>query len=179
MKWKTIPGFSNYEASDAGIIRSKDRYVRNGRNFIKGCIIKPSVIKSGYLTIGLVLGSKRKRLHTTVHRLVARTFISNFSEDLDVNHIDGDKTNNKLSNLEVITHKENIKHSVKTGLFTASRGNLKYSDELLNLVKDWITFYTPNDGKYVKRGAITIISKKLGMTVKDLHNIQKSIKIRV
>lgn len=79
----------------------------------------------GYLSI--VLRDNGKSKTTSVHRIVAKNFIDNFKDFLDVNHIDGDKTNNRLENLEMVTRSENIKHAVKIGLIR-KRGYLDSSN---------------------------------------------------
>lgn len=58
----------------------------------------------------------------SVHRLVVQTFIGEIPKGMVVNHKDGDKHNNKLSNLEIVTPSENTKHALENGLFTAAKG---------------------------------------------------------
>ena len=68
--------------------------------------LKPALDNAGYLKVNL--GRYRTR---NIHRLVAETFILNPEEKRDVNHKDGNKLNNNVSNLEWVSHSENIKHS--------------------------------------------------------------------
>lgn len=117
--WKIIPNTkNNYSANDkTREIKSNDRLGTDGRK-LKGKTLKPCMQNSGYLIVDLMVdGQKKKKL---VHRLIAETFIENYSEDLDVNHIDCDKTNNVLSNLECITRAENLEHARAHGLVIAS-----------------------------------------------------------
>lgn len=72
--------------------------------------LNPTLCSSGYLTLGSVLGS--------VHRLVVKTFMGEIPLGLAVNHKDGDKTNNNLSNLEVVTYSENMRHAYRIGLIS-------------------------------------------------------------
>lgn len=65
----------------------------------------------GYLSLGLQIEPKGKRVYKAVHRLLAEAFIPNPNNYSDVNHIDGNRRNNNLSNLEWCTHGENIQHS--------------------------------------------------------------------
>ncbi|MGP1351652.1 MAG: NUMOD4 domain-containing protein [Hoylesella marshii] len=111
--WKTIPEFEDYEASNFGRIRSIDRKrpVKNGHTCIhKGKVIKARKQNGGYLVVWL--RKNGKTYAKTVHRLIALTFIPPKS-DKEVNHKDGDKTNNTIANLEWLTKSENIKHSYR------------------------------------------------------------------
>lgn len=106
--WKPIEGFEGlYEVSNLGRIKSIKR------NTTKGGILKLYTNKqNGYVYAGLTKNNRRKTFR--VHRLVMSTFVG-WSE-LQVNHIDGDKTNNKLSNLEYCTGSENMIHAYKNNL---------------------------------------------------------------
>lgn len=79
--------------------------------------IKQYLQNSGYLK--LTLRKNNKQYNKTVHRLVAEAFIPNPDNKLQVNHIDGDKQNNNVNNLEWCTKSENMKHAFKTGLSKA------------------------------------------------------------
>ena len=71
---------------------------------------------SGYLRVSLSTENKCKKF--LVHRLVAEAFIPNNDNKKLVNHIDGNKQNNDISNLEWCTYSENLKHAYKIGLYT-------------------------------------------------------------
>lgn len=90
-------------------------------------IMKPFLNNSGYYRIGLFDGNGKRRVHY-VHRLVAETFIPNPSNLPTVNHIDGNKLNNRVDNLEWCTQSENVKHSVRTGRQKCVRVNLENID---------------------------------------------------
>ena len=79
----------------------------------KGRKLKPSMSK-GYYRVTFSNNHKRKSYF--VHRLVAMAFLDNYSDTLQVNHIDGNKLNNCIDNLEMVTIQENIRHSIVTGL---------------------------------------------------------------
>jgi len=100
--WKTIKDFKNYEVSNYGNIRSN--------HYSKVRILKQENAK-GYLRVSLSKDNIVYRFQ--VHRLVAIHFILNIQEKPCVNHIDGNKLNNNVSNLEWCTYSENEKHSYK------------------------------------------------------------------
>ena len=94
---------------------NKNKIRRNGRkDNRKGRKLKPANDKDGYLRITLTNNGKRKSY--CVHRLVVRAFLDNYSDELQVNHINGIKKDNRIENLEMVTPQENIKHSIETGL---------------------------------------------------------------
>lgn len=105
-----------YMISNYGTIKSTDRYVKNKNGYRKiyGKILKARVDKYGYLRIGLIKNKKQK--HYLVHRLVAETFIPNPDKFPIINHKDGNKLNNHISNLEWCNQSYNIIHAYKTGL---------------------------------------------------------------
>ena len=104
-----------YRVSSLGRVMSKDRVVRQVHGFSKkkGRLIKFFKSKKGYYhaVIGI------SRVQVRLHRLVLCSFTNkDLKYDMQVNHIDGDKSNNRLSNLEWCTPKENIDHAERIGL---------------------------------------------------------------
>lgn len=121
--WKPIKDFENlYEISNFGRIKSlkkewkvfnykSNNYTNIGFN---ERIMKPSISKCGYYQVNLC--KKGKNYGKLIHRLVAETFLKNLNNYPCVNHIDGNKLNNNINNLEWCTYKENSKHSWENGL---------------------------------------------------------------
>ena len=116
--WCTIPGYDGaYEVSNYGRVRSLDRTINLGKRYERcyaSQILKLSTCRGGYMQVGLKMGKNRKM--ELVHRLVAQAFIPNPKHKPQVNHIDGDKTNNRADNLEWCTDSENKRHAWLKGL---------------------------------------------------------------
>jgi hypothetical protein len=121
--WKQYKN-TNYEISKAGEIRSIDRlayYPQNGGWILKkGKLLKPGVNSCGYKSAVLYINGKT--FNKTIHSLVSETFIGERPNGLFVNHIDGNKLNNHISNLEYVTPKENTNHAHLLGLFKCRKG---------------------------------------------------------
>lgn len=119
-RWKWVHGYKGYyKVSTYGRVKSVDRYVPHSvlpskTQFVKGRIFKASPNEDGYPFVQLC--NKRKIVGKPVHRLVAEAFIANPYNLPEVNHKDGDKTNNHVDNLEWCTHQGNEDHAVATGL---------------------------------------------------------------
>lgn len=117
--WLDIPGYEGlYQASSYGRVRSLDRVLlrKDGRP----CTYRGHIMRQAptttcrYLVTDLCIDGKRT--HYLTHILVARTFYGVYDSSLEVNHIDGNVYNNHISNLELVTHADNIRHSIETGL---------------------------------------------------------------
>lgn len=150
-EWKVIPEFDKYEASNLGNIRT----LKTGK------IRKLQSRKDGYLQIGLYIHGKVK--FQQVHRLIALAFIP--KTGIIINHIDGNKSNNTVSNLEWCDYSYNLKHAVKIGtrvkhnLENHPSTNLKNKD-VLNMRKD-----------YEKGLSYKDISKKYNKPYSTIYNI--------
>ena len=104
--WLPIPDFPNYEVSSNGRVRN----IKTNR-ILKGELVK------GYPRV--VLCDRGSYKPVTVHRLVADVFYDGDHDGFQVNHIDGDKTNNFIGNLEWVTCSENLRHAYRSGLRSA------------------------------------------------------------
>lgn len=100
-QWRKIADYANYEVSDCG-------RVRNAKTMR---VLKPHDNGYGYLTVGLCQHGKQRTLR--VHRLVFVAFVGGVPEGMEINHIDEDKHNNRLENLEVITHADNMAYGMR------------------------------------------------------------------
>lgn len=141
--YKDIIGWEDrYQISNYGNIKSKR----------KNIVMKPCITKAGYLHITLK-NSKTKMIKSIdIHRLVALHFIENPENKLWINHIDNNKLNNCVSNLEWCTPKENMAHCIVQGRLRPQNGadaiRKKYSKPVkqLTLTRDIINiFESTND----------------------------------
>jgi lambda repressor-like predicted transcriptional regulator len=117
MKWVDVPGWEGlYEVSNAGLIRSKDRFVpaKGGAVALrKGRALRLVEKTNGYLCVTLANGLRRPQL--SVHKIVARAFIGECPLGLHVLHGDGNKRNNAAKNLRYGTPSENLADTERHG----------------------------------------------------------------
>lgn len=126
-EWKDITGYEGlYQVSNYGRIKTSEKFrqLRNGGSIIyPSKIMKPEIMKLGYLRIMFSKDGIPKKI--MIHVLVAEHFLKRKNKSglkYEVNHIDGNKSNNQVLNLEFITKSENIKHSYRVlGRIPASR----------------------------------------------------------
>ena len=99
-QWKIIPEATNYEVSNTGLVRNKiTKYILKGRR-----------TPGGYLQVSIKIDETQKFSNRYIHRLVALNWIGNLENKKEVNHINGDKENNNIDNLEWVTPSENQLH---------------------------------------------------------------------
>lgn len=104
-----IQGYPGYMINKAGMIWSNK----------SGIYMKTGYDKDGYVRVGLRNPGKNS-YPFMLHRLIALHFIPNPNNYSEINHMDGDKANNDISNLEWCTHKHNMNHAINCGLWNAS-----------------------------------------------------------
>ena len=176
--WKDCYGLEEYiKVSNLGNIYRKKR-----KGNPSGGIAKTFIAGHGYEYVKI--GIDGKTVNRRVHRLVLQTFnpISNY-DDMTVNHIDGDKLNNSLENLEWMTHRENIDHALKTGLierktpreiecficrevFKERHQGQKYCSVLCNNVSDRVVDRPTKDELYklLKSNSFTKVGEMFGVS---------------
>ena len=127
MTWMKIPGaHSRYEVNELGEVRSVT-------------ILKQSLTTWGYKRTSAYIGNNREN-QAPVHRLVALAFIPNPENKPCVNHINSDRSDNRVENLEWVTHKENSKHASDRGRFPVGEAhhNSKLSDSAIIKIRSAI-----------------------------------------
>ena len=116
--WKDIKGLEgSYQVSNLGRVKSLARVIKRSDNTIqtfKERILKVLPDNNGYSRVSLPIKGKQTKVR--IHRLVAIAFIENKENKKEVNHIDGIKNNNNVTNLEWCTGSENRKHAWDIGL---------------------------------------------------------------
>lgn len=123
--WKDIPSTNHYkyQVSNLGRVRSLPKTIKysDGRTYnYPMAIMTPKPNRDRYLHVNLFY-DKGKSVTWDIQRLVAIAFIPNPENKAEVNHIDGDKSNNRVDNLEWNTSKENKEHGFRIGLYANER----------------------------------------------------------
>ena len=176
--WKNIEGYPNYQVSNMGRIkRLSTGYYRRTEK-----ILKPQLQNNGYLHIKLSQKDKTKCI--LVHRLVAQVFIPNPNNLPQVNHINEDKTDNRVENLEWCTQKYNINYGngiskrVKTN---KENGTYKKIGEINSKIRSKSILQFSKDNSFIRRwDCIMDVQRELGYDNKQicscLKNRQKTAK---
>ena len=126
-QWKDIPDYEGYyQISNLGRVKSLEKtlIICKRKCVYKPLIKKPHISKRGYWEIGIC----KNRLGVTkkIHRLIAISFIDNPKNHPQINHIDGNKLNNNISNLEWVNNRENACHRVKSSNYTSKYTGVSY-----------------------------------------------------
>jgi hypothetical protein len=136
--WKEVEEFNGaYLISNKGRLKSVKRGIKwNGTiRHQEDKLMSQVVNKSGYIEYQITYNGKH--YSRKAHRLVAEAFIPNPENKPQVNHIDGNKTNNNVENLEWATNKENVVHAYKNELYKHVKPILQFSDKGI-FIKRWI-----------------------------------------
>lgn len=147
--WKDIQGYEGmYQVSNYGRVKSLGRLV-NGSNqygvkfqyLKKDKILKPILDKWGYLRISIY--KNNHKIAKRIHILVAETFLENQNNYSIINHINGDKTDNRVENLEWCTQSHNVQESYRLGLRIPTGRAVNQYDLDGNFIKTWDTIKEP------------------------------------
>lgn len=153
--WKTViyngEVYDRFEVSNTGKLRNK-----HNRH-----IYKQFTNKAGYKQVCVSLGSRKNKKVFRMHEAVAEAFIDNPDEKPFVNHIDGNKINNSVNNLEWVTAQENTQHAMVNGLMRPLKGEeigtSKLTEEDVKYIRE---HYIPKDKKYGSR----VLAKRFGVS---------------
>lgn len=146
MMEQTIDGYSNYTVSPEGIVK----------NATTGKCLKP-LLKNGYQTVQLKSNIDNSFKTLAIHRLVAMTYIGNSAQYKYVNHINGDKTDNRATNLEWVTQKMNVNHAQDIGLITPHTRSISQYDLSGNFLKEFDSVKDAAESVGVSRHAISAV----------------------
>lgn len=171
MIYKDIIGYEGlYQISSVGYVKSLNRIAKSRSSnhwYTKAeRILKHEVTKFGYARVQLVKDGVITR--HLVHRLVAIAFIPNSDNKLEVNHIDGNKLNNHVSNLEWVTPSENRIHAINTGLRNPRLAKTYIPEDIRSNIKNE---YIKGSKDY---GCIAL-SRKYGIGKQSVLNIVNEI----
>lgn len=160
-QWRDIPDYEGlYQVSAAGEIRR----IGTGRGVVRGRVLKQSAHKMGYRAVQLWANNTSRAF--LVHRLVCAAFHGPIPPDHEVNHVNGDKTDNRAENLVYVTRIENMRHAFDIGLLN----NIGSSNPASKLTEDQVsTIRTLHaEGMGYKN-----IAKRYGVTWEAVRNIIK------
>jgi hypothetical protein len=163
--WLDIDGYDGiYKVSNFGKVKSIDRtYLdKNGKLYnVEGKIMNFQDNGKGYKNINLYKDKKSKCLY--IHRLVADAFLPKIHGKNFVNHIDGDKSNNELSNLEWVNRSENMLHANKLGLCKGydKSGDKNPSSKLVLDTQTGIYYLTLKEASFYKNINYTSLSSMM------------------
>jgi hypothetical protein len=161
IRWASVSGYSRYEASDTGLLRSI-----NYKNSGKTVILKPATGKDGYLQTAL---QKDNGEYTSmkIHKAVILAF-SYIPTGKEINHIDGNKKNNYLLNLEVVDRSANITHAYARGLISPKVGSANGMSKLTEEDVRNIREVAASGGRYYGRKELALKYGVSECTIKEV-----------
>lgn len=169
-EWKPVSGYEGiYEINQHGQVKSIARKRYCGHKDSKPQMMKERMLtrstdRLGYVRVKLSKNGKSQLKY--IHRLLAEAFIENPKNKKEINHIDGDKQNNDLENLEWTTRSKNMKHAFKIGLHKARKGEENNKTKLTTKeVSEIRELY--ESGKYTQ----TKLGKMFDVTTANINEI--------
>ena len=152
-KFLKVKGYEGYEVSNTGKIKS----LKTNR------LLKPQKNNCGYLYILLTDQNKKVRINL-IHRLVFDAFIG-IDDGLEINHLDEDKENNRLDNLELITHEENLKKYRDNHPFfmkyMANKSVIKRKDKMLDKINVAFDVFNEENKRERNRNLLKKVNDRL------------------
>lgn len=159
--WKDIEGYENlYQVSNMGRVRSYDKIDSMGR-YVKGRLLSLTPDKDGYLHASLSKNGNNKKYK--VHRLVCKAFIPNPENKSEIDHINGDKTDNRVENLKWCTHKENMNNPLTLDIF-------KYRVGVKNGFSKSVIQFTKDNELIRKWDSMADVKRELGIDSSCISN---------
>lgn len=169
LNMKTINGFLDYKIDTDGNVYSSERVIvrSDGKTqYVPMRKLKQVLNSSGYYTV--VLYKDKKRYTKTIHRLIAEHFIECFIENGQVNHIDGNKLNNSIHNLEWVTPSENTRHAYNNGLCVFAKTKIKRAKLSFEQVCEIRSKYSNN------LKSLSFIAKEYGVSRSTISRILRN-----
>lgn len=142
--WRDIKEYEGlYQISNLGRVKSLERVSKHTKGYMvhyKEKILTPTSEKNGYARVILTKNGTSKCTHHSVHRLVAKAFLPNPKNLPEVNHIDEDKINNCVDNLEWCTHKYNSNYGMRNKKLSEAKHNNTYNTKQVLCVETGIIY---------------------------------------
>lgn len=159
-EWRGVVAAPGYEVSNLGRVRRSTA----GRATFAGRLLSPIRMACGYFAARPVVGGKNTQQY--VHRMVAAAFIGPCPSGMEVNHIDGVKTNNAVTNLEYVTHAENMCHASGAGLMPsgARHPQARLSEDDVRGIRS----------ARASGESFGSISRRMGVSISHVFNISNS-----
>ena len=167
-QWKDIKSYEGlYQVSNYGRVKSlpKKRITGTGFYIQKERIMSLQIKTKRYYGVGLTKDGAHKNF--LVHRLVADAFIENPNNYEEVNHIDCNKLNNKVENLEWCTAEANLEHAFKNGLLTKTKGRKLSKEECMRISERKKGRVTSKETREKISRAMKEVAKRKGYKLKN------------
>ena len=147
--WKPVKGYENYQVSTYGRVKSLERYEKCGNFFRirKEKILKCNKNKFGYFKVDLYKNGVKKTVR--INRLVWQTFVGEIPPKWDINHLDENKENNHLENLEACSHEKNINWGTRNAKAAVA---LSKAVEAIDKVTGRVVFTFPSTNEAGRQG---------------------------
>lgn len=163
VEWRPVKNYEGiYEINNLGVVKSLSRKKYCGHKNSKPQLTKEKYLKNkidrlGYVRVKLSKDGKSSLKY--VHRILALSFIDNPKNKKEINHIDGNKQNNNLNNLEWTTRSKNMKHAFELGLHKAKKGEENNKAKLTkNEVKEIRRLYKKGEYTQTRLGEMFDVS---------------------